>query len=646
MYKIKKINSNHVVDFAAEELKKYLRMMMPRCGEIEISYDPSAADGFRLGLMTDFSLDTSDAEDIALDDIVYIDCDENGGIIAGSNYRSILLAVYRYLRENGCRWLFPGIDGEYIPIREIKPVRYRKLADNRYRGQCNEGGEFQPNMIEVIDFTPKLGLNVFMMEFDNPKTYYDRYYNHTDNTANREPEPVSAETTLQWKRQCEAEISKRGLEFHDMGHGWTSESFGISSIGGWTRDASNKVPEESREFVAMINGKRELFNDVALNTNFCMSNPRAREKVVDAVIKYAEKSSHVDYLHVWLADWQRNHCECDECRKMIPSDWYVMLLNEIDAALIEKGLDTRIGFCVYSDTTFAPEVEKFNNPARFTFVLGAITRSYRYSVEEHPNVPKTPYIRNVTGRLSTMEEYIVHAREWMERTGCRGAAYEYHFWKHQFYEPGGIGFAKRIYEDVISYKKNGFLGIIEDGSQRSFFPNGFAFYTFAETLFDMSLSFDDILTDYFSHAYGDIWQDVVGYLGKIGDNMRQDYIEVIHSMKIDGSRFYDPEEAVRFRAVKGITEELSDLLEKHKNMPYRAQTVAVRLLMRYSEYCYRLSKALVLKAMGANPEALEEYRRFFDDFGKYEIELERYYDHSLARSSLSGIFHSKIFINQ
>lgn len=33
MFKIFKITSNTVVDFAAEELKKYLRMMMPFCGE-------------------------------------------------------------------------------------------------------------------------------------------------------------------------------------------------------------------------------------------------------------------------------------------------------------------------------------------------------------------------------------------------------------------------------------------------------------------------------------------------------------------------------------------------------------------------------------------------------------------------------------
>ena len=41
MYCIHKITLNPTVDFAAEELKKYLRMMMPRCGEVAIDYDRS-----------------------------------------------------------------------------------------------------------------------------------------------------------------------------------------------------------------------------------------------------------------------------------------------------------------------------------------------------------------------------------------------------------------------------------------------------------------------------------------------------------------------------------------------------------------------------------------------------------------------------
>ena len=95
---IYKTRSESPIDFAAEELRKYLRMMMPDAGNYKIECSPDAKDGFRLGLMQDFGLDISDAEDVELDDILYIDCDERGGIIAGSNPRSVLLSVYEYFK--------------------------------------------------------------------------------------------------------------------------------------------------------------------------------------------------------------------------------------------------------------------------------------------------------------------------------------------------------------------------------------------------------------------------------------------------------------------------------------------------------------------------------------------------------------------
>ena len=51
MFIINKITSDTTVDFAAEELKKYLRMMMPEGGDVKIGYAPDAVDGFRLGLI-------------------------------------------------------------------------------------------------------------------------------------------------------------------------------------------------------------------------------------------------------------------------------------------------------------------------------------------------------------------------------------------------------------------------------------------------------------------------------------------------------------------------------------------------------------------------------------------------------------------
>ncbi|MBR2884725.1 MAG: DUF4838 domain-containing protein [Clostridia bacterium] len=643
MYTIYKVVANNVVDFAAEELKKYMRMMMPKCSEIDIVYNPSAKDGFRLGLMENFELDTSESDDLVLDDIIHIDTDSCGGVIAGSNPRSVLLAVYRYLTENGCRWLFPGIDGEFIPIADIKPVKYHKMADCRFRGQCNEGAEYQPNMIEAIDFTPKIGMNIFMMEFEIPKNYYDAYYNHICNRNNREPEPINADIVLQWKRQCEAEMSKRGLQFHDMGHGWTAESFGISSTDGWVADnRPDAIPEESREFVALVNGKRELFGGVALNTEFCMSNVKARELFVKYVTKYASEHKNVDYLHIWLSDGLYNQCECENCADKIPSDWYVILLNEIDASLTAAGLDTRVVFIAYHETVWAPAIERLKNCNRFSFMLAAIGRGYNESVSSEPcPVKLEPYKLNVKGSFPTkIEEYLAHADVWKKTNKCPSLVYEYHFWIHQYRDPGVLDFAKIIYDDVRGYKKRGYDGIIEDGSQRSFFPNGFLFYVYASTLFDNSVDFDALVEDYFSHAYGETWQDVVEFLRKIGKAFDMDYMQGKNSADEEKGKFYNPARTEELHYVKKITEEFLPILEKYKNMPKRPQTIAMRLMIKYLKYCNMLSGCMALKAVGADLEASEAFMAFCEEFGKYEIEIERYYDQYMMAMSINMIFNN------
>lgn len=645
MFAIKKVTKNHVVDFAAEELKKYLRMMMPWDGEGSIQEYSHEGVGFQLGLMSDFGLSTNEAENTELDDIIHIDTDENGGIIAGSNACSVLLAVYCYLRKNGCRFLFPGREGELIPVQKVKPVFYHKMADNRYRGQCNEGAEYQQCMIDAIDFTPKIGLNTFMIEFRNPYTYYNSYYSHAKNPA-REPEPVTAETVIQWKRECEAEIAKRGLRLWDMGHGWTSEPFKVSSIEGWTPVTDEEIPDDTRQYLALINGKRGLYNGVALNTNICMSNKKARKIIVDSVVSYAKKARNVATLCVDLADWQHNHCECRECKKKTPSDWYVILLNEIDKALTENGLNTKIGTTIYSDLAWEPENEIITNPSRFVSKLCAISRSYLYSVEPYPEVEPTPYVRNVSERFDTLEEYVMRAHRWQKMGAGNVMVYEYHFWKEQFYAPGVISYARRVYEDIRAYKANGFLGIVEDCSQRSFFPNGLSFYVYGMSLFDQSLTFEEIADDYLRHAYGESAAVVRKYLENIDRCLPHKYLETRHSKPVVPEHYHDKTLIPLLEEVGEICKGTADELKDYRNMPYRVQTVSVRLLDFHMKFCLGLADAFKKKASGEDEEAARDYREFINNFGKYEKEIEGYYDHFIVHSAFDHIFTVKRTLEQ
>ena len=639
MFYINKITSNTTVDYAAEELKKYLRMMMPEGGDVKISYNPTATDGFRLGLMQDFSLDVSDAEDTALDDILYIDCDERGGIIAGDNPRSVLLSVYEYLRQNGCRWLMPTVDGEYIPMQDIKPVKYRFAPSMRYRGWCNEGAEYQQCMLDAIEFAPKVGMNTFMLEFRIPVSYYRRYYEHVDNQENRPPEPVTPSQVLRWKRQCEVEIAKRGLQMHDIGHGWNADPFGIdSSLRDWDGDNEKKVPEESRKFLALVNGERKLNGNTPNYTSYCMSNPEARRLFTKCVADYADTHENIDRLHVWLADGSDKQCECEECRKKTPSDWYMMQLNEVDEEMTRRGNNMRIAFIAYCDTMWAPLVESLKNQKRFSLLIAPGARSYTKSYDESDSVTVYPYERNNNKYPENLKESLAYLDEWKKsfKGGC--LSYEYHFWYHQYFDPAMLNIAKIINEDVKAYKMKGVNGLIEDGSQRSFFPSGFAFYTYARTLFDCSLSYEEILEDYFSCAFGESWKKFHEYLTELSEALDSKYLEGQKCVSPEIGRFYSPDEAKLLERVSDVTERGLALIKEHYNSDVRVRTVSVRLLELHAESCAALAKALALKAVGKDGEAKALYTEWRLKFGAREAEFQPFFDHTLCVYAFSRIF--------
>ncbi len=634
MLTIYKLRTDHVVDFAAEELKKYIRMMMPECGEVAIEYAPNAADGFRLGLFADFSLDTFEVKDPLLDDVIHIETDANGGVIAGSNMRSILFAVYRFLYENGCRWLYPGVDGEFIPLKQIEPVFYHKKADHRYRGFCNEGAEYQQCMLETIDFCAKLGMNIYMIEFGNPYVYYEQYYSHTYNPV-RPAEPITYEQILQWKRQCEAEISKRGLQFHDMGHGWTAEPFGFDSTEGW-KASSQKIPDESRKYLAQINGKREFFNGIPLNTNLCMSNPEARKIFVDSVVKYAQSHVNVDFLHVWLADDANNHCECDACVKMRPADFYIMIMNQLDEALTARGLNTKIVFCAYQDTLWGPEHIRINNPERFLLNFGLISRSYCESAnKDTPRKQVPPYVRNGWISPRSIADNLAFVRDWQQTWKGDCLFYEYHFWIRQYYDPGMMALANRIYEDVQGLHEIGIDGIIEDGSQRSFFPNAIAFYTLAMSLFDRGLSFEEIVEDYFCHAYGDQGREVAAYMQELSDAFDFRYMcNEYPPVNLEKGKRYRPQHAENLQRVPQI---LCNAPKRPARALPRVHSVSFRLLDIHKEYCESIAAIMLPRTLGMHDDAPAMQQKFAQTFGRFECEIERYFDHYLCMKTYARI---------
>ncbi len=639
---ISKISAASAIDFAAEELKRYLRMMMPEIGNISVRHDPSAREGLRVGLLSDFGLDDTDVEDAYMDEILYADCNPEGGIIAGNNPRAVLLAVYEYLRAQGCRWLFPGVDGEYIPDRDaLDAVSFRIKPSCRYRGFANATAASQQTNMEIIDFLPKIGMNTFMFEFRIPTYYTDSYYNHLRNEKNRPAEPVTPRQILGWKRSCESEIDRRGLLFHDVGHGFCIDAFGIDSCFAWYKTDESHIPEGTRQYLAEVGGKRGFFGGVPINTNFCMSNETARGMVARNVADYAENHQNVDLLHVWLADGINNHCECEKCKQKIPSDWYIDMLNAIDDEMSARNIPTKIVFLSYVDIAWAPEKTALKNPDRFVFMLAPFTRKYFDSIPKNGvNAKNPPYKRNEIFLADTLEEYLAFYNDWRKVFGGPAFSFDYHFCWAEYRDLSTLGMAKLIGDEVRLYKSIGIDGVVEDGDLRAFLPNGLLLYTLGRTLFNTETPHEQIVDDYLSHIYGKDFAAFKAFFEKVGEAFDWKYFSDLGSENSRVGKYYSPKMAKRLSAVAPLLEEGRALVQAHYNSDIRVQTLAVRLLLHYIDLLEGLAGVMCCKAEGDDASAKRLCEELEANFGRRECELERYFNHCFFFNFLRYIVFS------
>ena len=112
------------------------------------------------------------------------------------------------------------------------------------------------------------------------------------------------------------------------------------------------------------------------------------------------------------------------------------------------------------------------------------------------------------------------------------------------------------------------------------------------------------------------------------------------SKDITKGKYYNPDVVEGLNRIPSIVDEFEPFVLAHKNMPTRVQTVMYRVLRRYLEYLKLLSPILAMKAEGKELEAKEKFQEFKNYFGKYELEMERFYDNYMLIQALSRIFNN------
>lgn len=618
MITITSVNAHEVVSFARGELLKYLRRMLgpEHVSEMTAAAAVTPESGqtpvLRLGLIADFpELAAPQVEDPVYDDAIVIQVRNGAGIIAGINPRSVLLAVYRFLTEAGCRWIRPGADGEIVP--SLTPAGLARLrmelaekASYRHRGVCIEGALSLENLIDCLDWLPKVGMNAYFIQFREGYTFFARWYTHENNPL-KAPAPFSVELAREIVRQAEQAIRQRGLMYHAVGHGWTCEPLGFPGLGWDQRPPA--VPPEARQYLAEINGERGLWRGVPLNTNLCYANPEARRIIVDDVIAYIRRNSGVDLLHLWLADGSNNHCECPACREAIPSDFYVRLLNELDAALTREGLSTRIVFLIYVDLLWPPETERLANPGRFVLMFAPITRSYTESfAAPEDGRPLPPYERNRLTFPSSVGENLAFLRAWQRVFPGDSFDFDYHLmWAHYF-DPGCWRLARTAHEDIRNLRRIGLNGLISCQVARAYLPTGLPLTVMARTLWNERVDLEEIARDYFAAAFGPDGEKCRAFLASLP--ILADGLNVWATEPVKGGMLD------RIKRIPAMIREFAPTVEANCDLADRSRARSWQYLRLHLRIVERLAMAVAAKAEGNNPEALrrwEELKRFVQE---------------------------------
>lgn len=611
-------STNETIQFAAEELKKYLQ----KISLFPISILPITVDISETTDIPTIYLGTADSLSHLSTGVNYSPADDSfavkihaaSGFLCGSNPRSVLFAVYSLLRKLGYDWPNPHTE-VYLPTADFSfntfHFDYYQAAPVRHRGIVLEGANSVENVRDIINWMPKLHYNSYFIQFQTPYYFFANWYHHIENSYLPAQE-FCEEDAVRMKAILEGELKKRGILYHAVGHAWTSESIGIKGLG-WDPE-SISLTEWQQERLALIDGKRQLFHNITLNTNLCYSDNEAIQLFTNQVLHYMQTNPKTDFLHIWLADGYNNICECQNCSKKLPSDQYIDLLNHLDEVLTQHAIPVKLVFLVYYDLLWAPRTQKLHNRDRFVLMFAPITRTFESSYADIRSIPAPAgYQRNQITIPHSVEENLSYLKEWQKIFDGDSFVFDYPLGRAHYGDPGYLKIAKTIYRDIRSLSKLNLNGYLSCQEQRCFFPHALPNYLMGRALWDDSLSFEAICQEFFLHSYGKNGTELIPVLEKISETFNTDYWNRV----ID---HYQPWFCEQLSAVKELAKTLDEIIQN--NLSLKSDTsfenatgyfTNWQTLSYLPEYIRLLANCLAAKAGGndsAAGDALNVFRHY------------------------------------
>lgn len=507
-----------IIHFSAKELKRCLQVMTNQSLDIHTCNEfPENKPAILIGEASDFDnpIPNSDFDDEILVSQTYGTCR-----ITGSNPRSILFAVYALLEEFGARWVGPGKDGEYLPkakLDNIIKIDIHQCASYRHRGFCIEGAPSVKHALDMVDWMAKKRMNTFFLQFKTSMYFWNQWHNRKYNDKFLEPMEVDETLSLEMDNQVIEALKKRGLVLQRVGHGWTAESIGIKGLG-W-HQFNGEITDQQKELIAEINGERKLYGNVPINTELCYSNEKAFDGLVNHFVDYAIEHQETDCLHFWLSDAPNNFCECNECRKITPSDYYVKLVKAVSKKLKENGIKTRIIFLCYTNTLSAPITENIGQDIdNVIFMFAPISRCYQHVLTDEKcesDAKVGGWELNKVQPPRTNKEFVEILRKWQEKYDGDSFLFDYYLWRPFHDYLNTLGLARIVHQDMKDLAELKLNGHLSCQILRCFYPVSLIMNAMAETLWNRNVDFVEMVKDHLTAVFADEAETIYNYFKEL-----------------------------------------------------------------------------------------------------------------------------------
>ncbi|MCK5803873.1 MAG: hypothetical protein KAI66_13615, partial [Lentisphaeria bacterium] len=326
--------------------------------------------------------------------------------------------------------------------------------------------------------------------------------------------------------------------------------------------------------------------------------------------------------HFWLADGSNHFCECEDCQEMRPADYYVMMLNELDAALSARGLPTRIVFIIYVDLLWPPAEQRIHNSERFVMMFAPLHRPYfaRFDPKERQEaIP--PFVLN---KLTFKEgQNLNHLAGWQQVFDGDSLVFDYRFMWGQYDDPGHAEIARIVDADTPTLAKVGLNGMISDQSQRVFMPSGFPMAVLAHRLWGSDDGYEALADDHFAAAFGAEGDLCRRYLEQLSELFQARWLS---EYTISAETAVPPGVLAGLQTVPEKIAEFLPSIERNRVLDQPVHARSWEILHQHAQLCRVLALAIAAELEGERDQAAAHWREMELRLVEQEGEIHQVYD--------------------